>query len=129
MAATWCRRLLVPWFRQDLTIAADPLAPEARPIAQGVAEAIRRCADENRPFRLWIAPVPGFRTDVRIHAARRLATAEILTFGGRSVSRSEASLPPVVPGLAQARFRLERFGDSVRLLFVPTPGGPSWSVH
>ena len=129
MAETWCKRLLAPWFRPDLTVAADPLSPEASPIAQGVAEAVRRCVSEDRPFRLWIAPVPGFRTELRIHAARRTAMAEIFSSSGRSVSRSEARLPAVVPGISQSRFRMERFGDAVRLRFFPTSRGPSWTVH
>ena len=54
-ARDWFRRAAAPFFRPDVAVAPDPLAPDPRVLARGFAAAFALCASGERPVRLLAA--------------------------------------------------------------------------
>ena len=118
--SNWLSRLLAPRFRPDVLAAADPLDPDPRVIARGIAEAARRCMRDDVPVRLLVARVPGAVFEVRLAAVSRKCVVERVDAPpGAPRRRAEEPLPPFTAGAGPAAFVLRDDTDNLRLEFRP----------
>ena len=113
-------------FRPDVTVAVDPLAPEARPLAAAAQAALRQAASTGAPVRLLVARAPGFDLRIDLNAVRGRAFAEIRGAGSPDVvSSSQAALPPFTCGDETARLEAADAGDNARVVVRPAVPGRS----
>lgn len=113
---TWLSRWLAPRFAPDVLAAADPLDPDPRVIARGVAEALRRCARDDVPVRLLVARVPGAVFKIGLDAVRRRCVVERADAAPDAPRRrAEEPLPPFTAGAGPAAFVLRGDTDNLRL--------------
>ncbi|MGI5868070.1 MAG: hypothetical protein ACOX9C_01310 [Kiritimatiellia bacterium] len=111
-------------FRPDVTVAVDPLAPAARPLAAAAKAALRQAASTGAPVRLLVARTPGFDLRIQINAVRRRAFAEIRCAKTQEiVSASQAALPPFTCGDETACIEAADAGDNARVVGRPAAAG------
>ena len=125
----WLSRAAAPLFRPDVAVAPDPLAPDPRVVARGVAAAFALCASEGRPVRLLAARAPGAVFRIFLHTVRSECAVErtVPPAPGGRPARAAAALPPFTAGAGPAVFVLgdEAGGDDLRLRLSPgTPRDP-----
>ena len=120
-ARDWFRRAAAPFFRPDVAVAPDPLAPDPRVLARGFAAAFALCASGERPVRLLAARAPGADFRVLLHAVRGECAVERTrpAASGGLPARATARLPPFTAGAGPAGFGLAGGGDDLRLLLLP----------
>lgn len=113
-------------FRPDVTVAVDPLAPEARPLASAVQAALRQAVSAESPVRLLIARAPGFDLRIDLNAVRSRGFAEIRRAGSTTVvSSSQAALPPFTCGDETASLGAPDAGENARVVILPAASGRS----
>ena len=113
----------VPFFCPDVTIAVDPMDPDAKTLAGGIKAAMRLCESENRRVRVLVSRIPGWVARLELNAVRQRCLVEVGLAGGGKTDRSQAALPPFTAGAAPACFRLVDGGDNLRLVFRPAGDG------
>ena len=113
-----------PFFCPDVTIAVDPMAPDAKTLAGGIKAAMRLCESENRRIHVLVSRIPGWVARLELNAVRQRCLVEVgLAGGGGKTERSQSALPPFTAGAAPACFRLADGGDNLRLVFRPAGDG------
>ena len=113
-------------FRPDVTVAVDPLAPEARPLASAAQAALRQAASTEAPVRLLVARAPGFDLRIDLNAVRGRAFAEVRRASTEQVvSASQAALPPFTCGDETACLEAADAGDNARVVVLPAVPGRS----
>ena len=113
-------------FRPDVTVAVDPLAPEARPLASAAQAALRRVVSTEAPVRLLVARAPGFDLRIDLNAVRSRAFAEVRRAGlATIVSSSQAALPPFTCGDETACLEAADAGENARVVILPAAPGRS----
>lgn len=112
-----------PFFCPDVTIAVDPMAPDAKTLAGGIKAAMRLCESENRRIHVLVSRIPGWVARLELNAVRQRCLVEVGLAGGGKTERSQSALPPFTAGAAPACFRLADGGDNLRLVFRPAGDG------
>lgn len=119
--------VVLPRFKPDVMITADPLQPDAKTVAGGIKAAMRHCFSIQRPVSVFVSRVPGYKVEIALNAVREHCFVEILDEKDLvSVSKSQAALPLFSPGLEQAYFQLTENSENLRLILRPDKiGGDS----
>lgn len=123
-AASWVSRVRAPFFRPDVTVAPDPLAPDPRVVARGIAAALSRCASEWRPLRVLVGRAPDAAFRVFLHSVRSVCIVDLVSPVPPGIpSRAEIRLPRFSLGLQSAVRELA--GDDIRFSVSPGSGRDS----
>ncbi len=119
--------VVLPRFKPEVTITADPLQPDAKTVAGGIKEAMRHCLSIQRPVSVLVSRVPGYVVEIALNAVRERCFVEVFCeTDSLSVSKSQAALPSFASGLEQAYFQLTGSGENLRLILMSNKlGGDS----
>lgn len=116
--------VVLPRFKPDVTITADPLQPDAKTVAGGLKEAMRHCLSIQRPVSVLVSRVPGYKVEIALNAVRERCFVEVFReTDSVMASKSQSALPLFSPRLEQAYFQLIGNGENLRLILKPNKLG------
>lgn len=113
------RRIRALFFKPDVTVTADPLAPDAAQIADGIAGTFAAALKEDAPKNLLVSRVPGSTVAIGFSSVARKCTVTVAAPDG-SEKTAERKLPPFTSGAEDSLLVLTAETDNVRLVVEPT---------